>query len=239
MKSPVFQWKNAIGLLISLSLVVGLFVWWQRYSKGKFEPESTTTPENRLRDLRDDSNLPPSAPQPQKNEPPKRTIPRNDRGLIRNVEITETDHLLQELAYPDSLWENWVLHDDSTARLPVVFSACSVDRLPAFPVCQSLSGTPLSTCIQHVLFAISGLPETLQTLSVDTPTFDRALLELAVDKGGHVTAVKLWPSDLKRPYPANAELVAAFPEMLPATRQGKPVESILFLELSGLPDEVR
>jgi hypothetical protein len=238
MEIKSFQWRKAVALMASLLLIAGLFVIWKQYSKGRLDPAPTTEPDNRLRDLRDDSNLPPQAPQQKKNDPPKRTIPRNDRGLIRNIEVTEADELLQDHAYPDSLWEIWYHQDETVGRLPAVFGVCAVDFQAVLPTCLNLTGAVLANCMQRKIASNTSLLEAIQRVTANGKQPEKVMLELKVNRVGVVTEVYLWTPTKPGGKFSAPDLAAVFPELRPAIRQGQPVESVLFIQLPLFPEEV-
>jgi hypothetical protein len=238
MQVPRNSAARAAVLFLSIALLVGLFFGVKHAARTFFETSSTTSPDNRLRDLREDSNLPPQPPS-QKKTPPVRVIPKNDKGLLQNVQISQADIALEQMAANDSLWLVWFNQmdlEDQTARLVPTVSICNLDRSPVFANCAAVEADSINQCLQKELGAITqrwlNEPSPLAFQTEEINEVDRVYLEIHVDEEGIVSdvAVLNFPvmGDL-RPVP---ELVVHFPKMRPAVRKGQPVKSVLFLEVS-------
>lgn len=238
MQVPHQPAARAVLFIISVVLLLGLFFGIKNLSKSVFEGGATTSPDNRLRDLREDSNLPPQAPGLKKT-PPVRVIPKNDKGLLHNVQVSQADYVLEQMAANDSLWLDWFNQMDlesQTAQLVPTFSICSLERSPVFFNCASSLADSINLCLQKEMASITQkwlqAPAPFAISSAQLAQIERVHLEIHVDEKGVVTdvAVLNFPvmGDL-RPIP---ELVTHFPSMQPAVLKGQPVSSVLFLEVS-------
>lgn len=238
---PVFR---VVLLFLSFALLVALFFSWKQLSFRFFESDNITTPTNRLRDLRDDSNLPPPAPTPKKNEPPVRVIPKNDKGLLHNVQVSQADMVLEELANNDSMWMDW-LHqldiENQTARLQPTFSICNLQQSPNFLDCDNQNADSLQQCLRAELQTITQKWLAAPTSKTDNliSKIDKVFMEIHVNNRGAVTDVVVLnfpePGDLRQA----PELVPHFPKMRPAVFKEQPVSSVLFLEVSFEAADIR
>lgn len=235
---------RVVLLLLSFALLMGLFFSWKQLSFKFFESGNITAPTNRLRDLREDPNLPPQAPTPKKNGSPVRVIPKNDKGLLHNVQVSQADIVLEELSNNDSLWTDWLNQLDiesQTANLQPTFSICNLQQSPNFPDCDNQNADSLQQCLMSELQTITqkwlATPELQDEILV--PKTDKVFMEIHVNNKGVVTDVAVLnfpePGDLRQA----PELVPHFPKMRPAVFNKQPVSSVLFLEVSFEEADIR